>query len=147
MEESIKYDEEKQCVSVTYPCTEDVCKLTDNVRQAIGFQRSYEKTLIQRNELEFYNQELKKFLDRGAIVKLSEEEIESYKAIGGPVNYVTHHGVYNPGSTTTFLRVVTNSSLKNKNANLSPNCCMQRGPNALSSLLEVIIGFRSVCTR
>ena len=55
VEESIKYDEEKQCVSLTYPWTEDVCKLTDNVRQVIGFQRSYEKTLIQRNELEFYN--------------------------------------------------------------------------------------------
>ena len=34
------------------------------------------------------------------------------------------------------------SSLKNINAGLSPNECMQEGPSALSSLLEVLIGFR-----
>ena len=45
-------------------------------------------------------------------------------------------------SLTTPLRIVTNSSLTNKNAGLSPNQCMEEGPNALSSLLEVVIGFR-----
>ena len=142
VEESIKYDEKNQRVSVSYPWTEDVCKLTDNVKQAIGCQKSLEDRLSKNGEMKFYNEELKKFWDRGAIVNLSREEIESYEATGGPVNYVSHHGVHNPGSATTPLRVVTNSSLKNKNANLSPNDCMQKGPNALSSLLEVIIGFR-----
>ena len=60
----------------------------------------------------------------------------------GPVSYVAHHDVHKPDSTTTPLRVVTNTSLKNINAGLSPNDCMQEGPNALSSLLEVLIGFR-----
>ena len=37
---------------------------------------------------------------------------------------------------------ITNTSLKNTHAKLSPNECMQTGPNALSSLLEVLVGFR-----
>ena len=60
----------------------------------------------------------------------------------GPVLYVSHHAVFKPGSTTTPLRIVTNTSLKNANAGISPNECMQEGPNALAPLLEVIIGFR-----
>ena len=70
---------------------------------------------------------------------VSQEEIDVYN---GPVSYVAHHDVHKPDSSTTPLRVVTNTSLKNANAGLSPNQCMQEGPNALSSLLEVIIGFR-----
>ena len=55
---------------------------------------------------------------------------------------MTHLPVYKPDSTTTPLRLVTNSSFINENAKLSPNSCMQEGPNALSSLLEVLIGLR-----
>ena len=86
-----------------------------------------------------YNSELKKFLDRGAITKMSQEEIGSYT---GPVSYVSHHGVHKPDSTTTPLRIVTNTSLKNGNCGMSPNECMQEGPNALASLIEVLVGFR-----
>ena len=60
----------------------------------------------------------------------------------GPVSYVSHHAVMKPGSVTTPIRIVTNSSLVNVKAGISPNDCMQEGPNALSSLLEVLIGFR-----
>ena len=60
----------------------------------------------------------------------------------GSISYVTHHRVAKPDSTTTPLRIVTNSSLKNRNANLSPKDCMSEGPNALSSLLEVLLVFR-----
>ena len=140
MEDLIKYDAEKQSVSVTYPWTEDVCKLTDNFQQAVGYQKSFERKLLRDQHLmDAYNAELKKAMDRGAIVKLSQEEMDNYQ---GPVSYVGHHGVYKPDSPTTPLRVVTNTSLKNQNAKLSPNDCMQVGPNALSSLIEVLVGFR-----
>ena len=89
--------------------------------------------------LKFYNAKFKKFVDRGAIRKLSQEELDHYQ---GPISYVTHHPVFKQESTTTLLRIVTNSSFINENARLSPNGCMQEGPNALLSLLEVLIGFR-----
>ena len=140
MEDLIKYDEQEQKVSVTYPWTEDVRKLTDNIGQAIAFQKSYERRLVRdKFLLDAYNKELRKAMDRGAIVKLSQEEIQNYT---GPVSYVAHHGVHKPDSATTPLRSVTNTSLVNVNAGLSPNQCMQEGPNALSSLLVILIGFR-----
>ena len=74
-----------------------------------------------------------------SIRKLTQEEMNDYN---GPVSFVTHHGVLKPDSVTTPLRVVTNTSLKNRNTGISPNSCMQEGPNALSSLLEVLLGFR-----
>ena len=140
LEDLIKYDPTTKRVSVRYPWTEDVIKLTDNIGQAIAFQKSCERRLM-RNPilLEAYNKELRKSMEREAIAQLTEEEINSYS---GPVSYVAHHDVHKPESTTTPLRVVTNTSLKNINAGLSPNDCMQEGPNALSSLLEVLLGFR-----
>ena len=140
MEDLMKYDERSQRVSVTYPWTEDVCKLKDNIGQAIAYQSSFERKLIRDKPLlEAYNLELQKAMDRGAIVRLTEEDLQNYS---GPVSYVAHHGVHKPDSTTTPLRVVTNTSLKNVKAGLSPNECMQEGPNALASLLEVLLGFR-----
>ena len=134
------YDAEAKRVSVSYPWTEDVCKLSDNLNQAIAFQSSVERKLLRDKTLmDAYNQELQKFLDRGAIVKLSQQEIDAYN---GPVSYVSHHAVLKPDSVTTPLRIVTNTSLKNRNSGISPNQCMQEGPNALAPLLEVTIGFR-----
>ena len=63
--------------------------------------------------LQAYNLELKKFIDRGALVRLTQEELDSY---GGPISYVTHHSVLKPESVSTPLRVVTNTSLKNVTA-------------------------------
>ena len=140
LEGLMKYDADSKRISVSYPWTEDVKSLSDNIHQAISFQKSCEKRLLRNPQLlAAYNEELKKAIDRGAIVRLSEEEISSYE---GPVSYVAHHDVHKPDSTTTPLRVVTNTSLKNINSGLSPNQCMQEGPNALSSLLEVLLGFR-----
>ena len=80
-----------------------------------------------------------KFVNKGAISRITQQEMDSYQ---GPVSYVTHLPVLKPDSTTTPLRIVTNTSFVNQNAKLSPNNCMDEGPNALSPLLEVLIGFR-----
>ena len=136
----MEYDAENKKVSVSYPWLEDITKLTDNLRQAIAFQSSVERKLLKDNTLKnAYNSELKKFLDRGTIMKMSQEEIGSYTR---PVSYVSHHRVHKPDSTTTPLRIVTNTSLKNGKCGMSPNECMQEGPNALASLIKVLLGFR-----
>ena len=100
MEDLIHYNKEAKKVSVGYPWTEDILKLTDNLKQAKDFQTSVEKRLIRDGTLEVYNSELKKFVERGALRKLTREEIANYK---GPVSFVTHNGVAKPGSTTTPL--------------------------------------------
>ena len=55
------------------------------------------------------------------------------------MNYVSHHGVIQ-GSTTTPLRVVTNSSLNNGGRSL--NDCLPTGPNSLNPMLEIMLRFR-----
>ena len=140
VEDQIKHDPRNQTVSVTYPWTEEVHKLTDNLKQAVKVQGSVERRLLKNSShLEAYNVEFRKFIERGAISKLTEEELDGYL---GPTNYVTHLPVYKPDSATTPLRIVTNTSFTNEHARLSPNSCMMEGPNALASLLEVLIGFR-----
>ena len=87
VEDSIQYDAEAKRVLVSYPWTEDVKKLTNNMGQAIAFQSSIERKLLKDKKLmEIYNMELKKFIDRGAIVRLSQSDMDGYK---GPVSYVT----------------------------------------------------------
>ena len=140
MEDQMTYDQESCRVTVAYPWTEDVLKLRDNIQQATRMQCSVERRLLKDTAMmDAYNHEFQKFLDRGAISEISREEMDQYS---GPVSYVTHLPVFKPGSTTTPLRIVTNTSFGNQFAKLSPNECMSEAPNALSSLLEVLLGFR-----
>ena len=79
---------------------------------------------------------MKKGLDRGAAIKLSPEELDSWQ---GPINYISHHGV-EQDSVTTPLRIVTNSSLKNGGKSL--NDCLISGPNSLNSMFDIMLRFR-----
>ena len=62
------------------------------------------RLLKNSSHLEAYNTKFQKFIDRGAIRKLTEEELDGYL---GPISYVTHLPVYKPDSATTPLRIVT----------------------------------------
>ena len=61
----------------------------------------------------------------------------------GPVNYMSHHGVPKPRSTTTALRAVCNSSLDNNDSGISFNDLLPKGPNALVPLLQALITWRT----
>ena len=75
--DSIMYDAATHNVSVAYPWTNNVHKLTDNLGQAISFQASVERKLMKDLTMkDTYNAELRKFIERGAIVRLTQEEID-----------------------------------------------------------------------
>ena len=69
VEDSIKYDEKLKKVTVGYPWTEEVYKLSDNLQQAKNFQASVERRLLRDGDLEFYNSELRKFINREWITR------------------------------------------------------------------------------
>ena len=98
--------------------------------------KKQETRLQKKGMLDRYNVELMKYITRGILVPISEEEISEYK---GPVNYISHHGVEKP-SVTTPLRIVTNSSLKNGVRSL--NDCLPKGPNSLNSMFDIKVRFR-----
>ena len=126
VEDKIVYDEVEKKVKVSYPWTQEVFNLSDNLRQAAKVQGSVERRLLKNeSHLKAYNGEFEKFLERGVISRVSQEEIDNYT---GPVSYVTHLPVHKPDSTSTPLRIVTNTSFVNENSGKSPNNCMMEGP-------------------
>ena len=56
--------------------------------------------------------------------------------------YLPHHGVVSQDKKTTKLRVVFDSSAKPDNSNVSINDCLEKGPNLVPDLFDVIINFR-----
>ena len=77
-------------------------------------------------------------LNRGVVSKISQSEISAYT---GPVNYITHHEVYKPGSLSTLVRVMSNSSSRNGSTNL--NHLTLKGPNRLADIFNNLFKFRS----
>ena len=64
--------------------------LVNNRRSVLGFQMNQERLQLKSGVFDAYTEEFKKFMDRGAIVPITGEELFSYS---GPINYVTHHSV------------------------------------------------------
>ena len=140
MEDSLERDLVTGQLTISYPflpCTE---RMRDNSRQAIAIQTKVEARLERDNLLEKYNEEMKKMIERGAVVPLVKEDLE-YQ---GPIHYITHFGVLNPESKSTPLRIVSNSASKNQHSGLSFNDCTEDGPNTLNGLLQVLLGWRSL---
>ena len=99
-----------------------------------------EERLVKDSLLETYNDVVREYIDRGVFRLLSKEDMDNWdKAF----NYMTHHGVPKPSSTTTALRVVCNSSLDNNNRGVSFNDLLPKGPNVLVPLLKALITWRT----
>ena len=122
---------------VKYPLKRDPSCLPYNRNTAVNVASKLWTNLKKDDLLQPYNEEIKKYMDRGTFVILSKEELEEYC---GPVQYITHHGVMKD-SVSTPLRVVTNSSFRNGKYSL--NDILPKGPNSLNDMLEVTVRFRS----
>ena len=135
LRDSIKI--ENQELVVKYPFIRDPACLPYNKAQVVKMAIKLESRLKKEGMLESYRKEFMKYLDRGAFVKITDDEIKNYK---GPVQFISHHGVLS-SSTTTPLRIVTNASLKNGSRSL--NDCLPKGPNSLNSIFDIGIRFRA----
>ena len=129
-------DEATSTIRFHYPLIKDPMLLSDNWAQAIAIGTGVQLKLIKNGQLEAYNEVIKDYIERGVFKELSQEEMDDWD---GPVNYVSHHGVPKPRSTTTALRVVCNSSLDNNNCGVSYNDLLPKGPNTLVPLLHGLI--------
>ena len=77
-------------------------------------------------------------VNRGVVSKISQSEVSAYS---GPINFITHHEVYKPGSLLTPVRLVSNSSFKNGSTNLTD--LTVKGPNTLADIFNNLFKFRS----
>ena len=87
--------------------------------------------------LEAYNAQIQAGIDSNLWSEITVDEMQSYE---GPINYVTHHMIIKDSSSTP-LRVVHNSSLKNGSYSL--NSILPKGPSQLNDMLEVALRFRA----
>ena len=139
IQKSVKINKELKRVEVSYPAIKDFSLLSDNREQALGRAKSLEKRLIKTGRKPSYDEQLQDFITRGAVEKISDDEMKNYN---GPVNYVDHHGVLSDSNTTPY-RLVVNSSLDNNNSGVSLNDCLPKGPKSIRSLFQCITTFRS----
>jgi len=122
---------------VKYPFKQDPSCLPYNRSTVVSIASKLWTSLKKDGLLEAYNLEIQKYIDRKTFILLSKEEMKDYS---GPVQYITHHGVLKDSSSTP-LRVVTNSSFKN--GKFSLNDLLPKGPNSLNDLFEVTVRFRT----
>ena len=139
MKGNVEYDEVNKVFRVKYPFLEDPSILSDNEQQVVKIAIREENKLIKEGLLDAFNEELHRMISQGALVELSKECRDTWT---GPVHYVSLQHVLKPDSPTTPLRIVTNSSLTDRNGN-SLNSIMMKGPNALSDQRDVVSRWRS----
>ena len=93
----------------------------------------------KQGQIDANNKEIQGFLGRGAIRELTQQEMDAWQ---GPVNYISHHRVPKPGSSTTPMGAMSNSSFNNNYSSHSYNSLLANWTNALPPLLEVLVNFR-----
>ena len=128
---------------IKYPFTDDLKEFKDNRYQVEARAKSLESSLKKKGLLEVYNDIVEDYIERGVWVKVSEDELKTWKDEGNPLHYVGHHCVYNDHSASTPVRLVTNSALKNCYSGPSLNDKLMKGPNSLNNLYRVLVKWRS----
>ena len=128
-------------LTASYPWLPCADKMRSNRQQVEKIQERIEARLLKNGLHQAYIEEFQKAEAKGTVVELTREEINNYR---GPVNYNNHFEVIKEGSSTTKLRIVSNSAQKNARSGLSLNDCMARGPDLLALLEEVLLHFRTV---
>ena len=99
-----------------------------------------ERRLEKKGLIEGANEVFQKMLSNGALVEIPQAELDMWK---GPVHYLPIQAVVKEKSTTTPIRLVTNSSLIDPSTGLSLNSILAKGPKALNDIWEVFVRFRN----
>ena len=138
-------DFENNEVHAEFPFIEDPSKVfhpsKTNRNLVEKMQKNLLRSLKKEGKLKDYTAAFHDQVERGVVRELTQEEIDSWEAAGNPINYIGHHPVEKPSSTTTPIRPVCNSSTPHNGTNL--NNLLAKGPCSLSNLLHVILRFRA----
>ena len=81
-----------------YPFKKDPAILVNNGMEAKSCQISQERRQLKNSTHSQYVKQFKDMLERNMVSKLTQAEMLAYT---GPINYITHHEVYKPGSLLT----------------------------------------------
>ena len=136
---NLELDPIQKCWKTVYPYRCDPSAvLENNYQQAEScFLRREARLLKLPGIAEKVDEQYQDFIKRGVYSEISEEEDRNYV---GPRYYVTVHEVIKEESSSTPVRLVTNSSLKYKG--VCVNDVWKKGPNTLNNMFGVQLRFR-----
>ena len=139
IEQGLSLDTVNKVWTASYAYNTDPSVLQNNYNQAYACMASLENRLRKTDNLDKFNAQFQDCVDRGVFVALADVEIKQYE---GPVNYVTLTEAFkDEKGSTTPIRLCMNSSMKFRGRSL--NDILLKGPNALNSIYEVLLNFRS----
>ena len=143
----LTFQTDKQRWVADYPLRQEwqgrLGQLRDNYSQGVAVMRSFEKKLIRSDLLDSVNDVIREGLERKVYRIVGNEEDRRWREAGGVVRYIALTYALKEGETTTPLRVCSNSSLKYNG--VSTNDLYLPGPDTVTSLISVLIEFRSNC--
>ena len=129
LKEHVTLNETLGYLQAKYPLKKDPTILIDNGKEAKACQISQERHQLKNDTHSQYVEQFRDMVERDVVSEISQAEMSAYT---GPINYITHHEVYKPGSLSTPVHLVSNSSFKNGSTNL--NYITFKGPNTLADI-------------
>ena len=103
---------------------------------------TYLQQRLQKNKelMKKYDDIIEEQLQAGIVEPVSTE---NENRVNNPkIHYLPHHAVVREDKTTK-VRIVFNGSAKLDSGDLSINECLERGPNLVPSLFDILVRFRS----
>lgn len=93
---------------------------------------------LQRNkeQLRDYDNVIKDQVKSGIIEAVPEHNYDQ-----APMHFLPHHGVIRSNRETTKLRVVFDGSAKSDKSTASINECLEKGPNLVPHLFDIVTKF------
>ena len=140
MEENIVFDENIGKWRIQYPFLQDPRVLKNNYKRVLHMMEHLERRLSKLGQTQAANEVFQKMVDIGALEEMSSTELKMWS---GPIHYLPIQGVFKASSTTTPVRLVTNSSLADPETGLSLNSILAKGPMYLNDMWEILVRFRS----
>jgi hypothetical protein len=136
IEESVKLEDGRLVGS--YPLKATSWRLRANPSQALAVQAKVEERAIRLGYFDQLQEAFKDMVEAGAVRELSVLEVAEFE---DPANYVTIFPVFKDESTSTKLRLVSNSAMKNQRAGLSLNDVTERCSDLLNNLFGVLVNW------
>ena len=81
-----------------------------NYQQALAVQQSHEARTKKLGVTEQYIEEMRKYQENGTVTRITPQELQGYD---GGKHFIAHFPVIKMSSTSTKVRIVSDSAMKN----------------------------------
>ena len=136
--ESIHFDENEGRYEVGLPWKGGLVPASNEHALCITRLRQLHSRLKKNKELlRDYDHVIKDQVKSGIIEAVPENDNDQT-----PTHFLPHHGVIRSDRETTKLRVVFDGSAKSDKSTASINECLEKGPNLVPHLVDVVVKFQ-----